>query len=305
MTWFTLALIPPFFWAISNIVDRYISSNKGRNIWESLIIVNAAKIPFLLVFGWALFWRWVELSWNWVFWWMLLGALYTVAVLLYLIVLQKEEASIVLPLYEIGPIWALILGFLMLNEIPWWQTLIWVGVIIAWAYTLSREKASPSGLRKNIVKIFLIILLSSFLFNITYVLFKQAHVITPLSELFFFQYIFQATFSVLLWFTMNQFRYKKWFPTWDKKIWALSISWESVGIFGTFLIMFSYIAWPVWVVSALSATQMIWVLLLSFLISRFYPHHLSEQWDTDNRMSKIIGVLIIFVGVLVLWNWEL
>jgi uncharacterized membrane protein len=49
---------------------------------------------------------------------MLLGALYTVAVLLYLIVLQKEEASIVLPLYEIGPIWALILGFLMLNEIP-------------------------------------------------------------------------------------------------------------------------------------------------------------------------------------------
>ena len=51
MTWFTLALIPPIFWAISNIVDSYISKNKERNIWESLIIVNFSKIPFLLVFG--------------------------------------------------------------------------------------------------------------------------------------------------------------------------------------------------------------------------------------------------------------
>ncbi len=51
MTWFSLAFIPPFFWAISNIVDSYISKDKNRNIWESLIIVNLSKIPFLVVFG--------------------------------------------------------------------------------------------------------------------------------------------------------------------------------------------------------------------------------------------------------------
>jgi len=301
MTWFTLALIPPFFWAISNIVDSYISKDKNRNIWESLIIVNLSKIPFLIVFGWVIIWKWISLGWDALLWWMLLWGLYTLAVLIYLIILQKEEASLALPLYEIGPIWSVFLGFVILSEIPTWYTLLWILVIIFWGYILSREWWGSHRIQKGMFKIFWLVLISSLLFNITYILFKHAHGAISLYELFFFQYIFQAWFSVMLWLIANKVQYKKNFSSWTKKVWTLSILWESIGIFGTFLIMFSFMAWPVGVVSALTATQMIWVLLISFMLSQFYPDYFSENWDRDNRYKKILGVLIIFVWILMLW----
>lgn len=55
MTWFLLSLIPPFLWGIVNIVDRFVSSNDEHDISHSMIIVNAAKIPFLVGAGWWLY----------------------------------------------------------------------------------------------------------------------------------------------------------------------------------------------------------------------------------------------------------
>lgn len=301
MTWFTLALIPPFFWAISNIVDSYISRDKTRNIWESLIIVNLSKIPFLLIFGWVILWQWISLGLDALWWWMLLGGLYTIAVLLYLIVLQREDASLALPLYEIGPIWSMILGFVILSEIPSWYSLVGILIIIFWGYILSKEWWKNHAIQKGMLKIFGLVLISSLLFNITYVLFKHAHGAISLYELFFFQYIFQSFFSVLLWSIANKIQYKKNFVQWGKNIWILSVIWESIGIFGTFLIMFSFIAWPVGVVSALGATQMMWVLFMSFMLSRLYPQYFSEKWDKQNRYKKIISVLIMFIWILFLW----
>jgi drug/metabolite transporter (DMT)-like permease len=300
MNWFTLALIPPFFWAISNIVDSYISKNKERNIWQNFIIVNLSKFPFLLILGWALFWKWISIREDVLLWWMLLWGLYTIAVLIYLIILQKEEASIALPLYEIGPFWSILLGFIILSEIPSWYTLLWIFIIIFWGYILSREWWRKHQIQKSMFTIFWLVLISSLFFNITYILFKYAHWSISLYELFFFQYIFQALFSVILWVIVNKIQYKKNFSLWTKGIWTLSILWESMGIFWTFLIMFSYIDWPVGVVSAITSTQMIWVVFISFILSRFYPHYFSEGWDRDDKRKKIFGVLIIFIWILVL-----
>lgn len=301
MTWFTLALIPPIFWAISNIVDSYISKDSGRNIWENLIIVNLSKIPFLIVFGCVILWKWVSLGWTALLWWMLLGALYTFAVLIYLIILRKEDASLALPLYEIGPIWTMLLGFIILSEIPTWYSLIWILIIIFWGYVLSREWWNSHRVQQGMIMVFWLVLVSSFLFNITYVLFKYAHGDVSLYELFFFQYIFQALFSVILWVIANKIYYKKNNIQWGKSIWILSVIWESIGIFGTFLIMFSFIGWPVGVVSALGATHMIWVLCMSFILSRLYPQYFSEKWDRETGYKKILGAFIIFLWVLILW----
>ncbi len=301
MTWFTLALIPPFFWAISNIVDSYISRDKGRNIWESLIIVNLSKLPFLLMFGWVMFYKWISFGWNALLWWILLWWLYTIAVLLYLTVLQKEESSLALPLYEIWPIWSTLLGLIILSEIPSWYSIVGILIIIVWGYVLSREWWRSYKIKESMIPIFWLVIVSSLLFNTTYILFKHAHGENSLYELFFFQYIFQVIFSVTTWAMMNQIRYKKNCVKWDKNIWTLSIIWESIGISGTFLIMFSFISWPVGVVSALWATQMIWVLFISFILSRFYPKYFLENWDKETWYRKVLGVFIIFLWILVLW----
>lgn len=112
---------------------------------------------------------------------------------------QYGDASSVMPIYELGPLWAVFFGFLILGELPHsWQylalfLLICGGVIfsleVSFFRTFSRKKAL------NVV--LFIVLLASLGYNLQYVLTKFVIIRSNLETAFFLQQTFYIGFALI------------------------------------------------------------------------------------------------------------
>src|SRR3989338_5645286 len=116
--WFLLALIAPILWSIVNHIDKYMLSKylKDRGIGALLIFsafASVAIIPFILYFySGPIFDISTKDLWTLIF----VGFLSVGAFYFYLKGMDEEEASIVIPLFQLVPVFGYFLGYLVLGE---------------------------------------------------------------------------------------------------------------------------------------------------------------------------------------------
>lgn len=116
MDWFILAAIPPFFWALTNFIDQYLTRTyfMGKpfiHMCFSVIayililavimllhpsVLNIELLPALGLFA--------------------LGPLFYTGLIPYVFAIQQEDASNALPLYQSVPFFTLIIGWMLFGE---------------------------------------------------------------------------------------------------------------------------------------------------------------------------------------------
>ena len=113
MEWFVFALITPVVFAGVDVVDKYILTNHVRNpfSYKLLTVLMDIPIPFLLL---ALIP--VSFSFPWSVLSMLGGFVFSLSSILYLKAMGVEEASRVVALFFVSPIFVLPLAFIFLGE---------------------------------------------------------------------------------------------------------------------------------------------------------------------------------------------
>lgn len=116
MEWFALALIPPFFWAATNFIDQYLSRRyfMGHPLAHSSFAV-IGYILFLMAI--AVYQPSVlSLSPGVAIKTILVGMLFYLGVIPYILAIQKEEASNALPLFQTVPFFTLVFGWILFRE---------------------------------------------------------------------------------------------------------------------------------------------------------------------------------------------
>ena len=206
MTWFVIALIAPILWSFVNHADKLILSKyvKGQEL-GSLMIYSCLFAVLLAPIAYFMQPEIFVISTLHITILILAGILEALAVYLYLIALNDEETSVVVPFFQSIPIFAFILGYFVLGEMVTIKYILASLVTIIGGALLSFEITTGNKIvfKKKMV---LAILASSFIFALHRTLFKLASVTEDFWISIFWQSIGLILVGLFLLFVVRKYR---------------------------------------------------------------------------------------------------
>src|SRR3569833_523733 len=139
--WLLLAFSGPVCWAVSTHIDKYLVDRYFHDSDTAVLMLFTALTGVLLL---PIIW-WIEPAilkpaLGAIAVMTVSGILYMGAMLFYLRAIQSEEASVVAPLFQASTLFTFLLGLIFLHELPRWQQLAGVVLIIGGAIGLSLDK---------------------------------------------------------------------------------------------------------------------------------------------------------------------
>lgn len=304
MQWFFIALAAPFLWALVNISDKFLvahwslgkeKSARALVLFSSLIgIIAATLIGFftpgiddiasqdklLLIF---------------------IGAFSVIWILLYILTLEIEEVSAVIPWMLSIPVFGYILGYFFLGETLthrelWGGAIIFLGAIIL-SVDFSKIKLMFKG------RVALYMLASCLIYSINGVIFKFIASAESFWVASFWEYLGLGLGGIILFLFFRSYRrdFIDMLKTGGTTILSVNIGSETITIAGNLLTNYALLIAPVSLVFMVGSFQPVAVLLLTFLSTKFAPKVVKEDFSKEVIVPKLIAILVMLIGSAILF----
>lgn len=139
--WLIYAFTGPVLWAISTHIDKYLVERYFRHSDTTVLMVFTALVglvmlPVIWVFDTGV----LKPSVRNIMVMAGSGVLYMGAMLFYLRAIQREEASVVAPLFQANTLFTVLLGWLFLREKLGWTQRSGTALVVGRALSLSLDK---------------------------------------------------------------------------------------------------------------------------------------------------------------------
>ncbi len=299
MNWFLIALINPLAHAFVNHFDKYLISRFTKEGSVGALVLFSALfsvvvLPIVLVlnpgtFETITFIRAVVLMVN--------GAFLVLAILFYLYALETHEASHIMPMFELLPVFAFILGYFILGEVLNVRQLWAAGLILLGSGILSLEL---EGRKTKIrIKAILFVVASSFFYAANAVIFKWIAVEQGFMDSLFWDMLGKVVFGLILFAAIRPFRtaFISLIRTHRHSILGLNVVSEIMGLAGEIALVLAVIYAPVALVQSVGSLQSLFVFLLGIVITLFLPKFGRESLLTRHLAQKVAGIVVITAGV--------
>jgi len=217
----------------------------------------------------------------------------------YLYALEKDEASIVVPLFQTVPVFSYILALIVLNEVLTVYQIIASILVIIGAIGLSLDLDNRYRLKK---KVFSLMLFSSFLVALNGLIFKFVAIREDFWTTSFWEYIgFSILAFMLLVFIKS---YRKQFLAVIKvnrvPVISLNALNEVLNIIGKIVMNFATLLAPLALVWVVNGFQPFFVLLIGIFITLFFSRLGKESLKRQHIVQKIVAIAVMFAGVYLL-----
>ncbi len=296
MTWLFFALLAPFLFALTNQIDktllaRYFTNVKATTLLFYTVIVSAIiaigivsfkpsvlNVPFLdagLMFA--------------------AGILFYFAIAPFIKALSIEEASRVIPVFQIQPVLAYIFGVVLFNEtLSVSQALAGV-IIVAGALLISLDLDNR---RKFKAVVFGLVALSCLFYMLESVTFKFVGGHYGFWDAAFYQYLGTAFAGVFAFMMIRSYRadFKKASKAGGTKLIAGATLSAAISMGGRMAFNYSLLLAPLVMVQLVQSTQAIFVLLIGTLLAIFIPKYGKENISRKHMVQKIVSIVIVIVG---------
>ena len=283
-------------WALGNIIDKFLLSKFEQElgapilifIWSGTNLLFSSLLPlfFPLYFQFS-----YELYSA-----MLVGVLWFFASILYIRALRVQEASRIMALISTGPLFVMLMAFLVLGEKLSLGNYFGILLIVVASILISYQRDSVSK-KFLLMNGFKPILIAVLLWAITDILQKYSlSKIDAYSILFWssFSYFFLGAVYGLMNFRLLQDYFKK-----RQKLGTVFFS-QFVSTAARLLFIFSLSVGAVSLVSAMSFTQSFFVLFFASLLSFARPEILREELKKSVLAIKFVAIFLIFLGTLLI-----
>jgi len=189
MNWFLIALLPPIFWSLTNHIDKYLLTKYFKDGAIGAVMIFSASIAILLLPIILLIQPSVLQNFQINYLLIILnGTLYLFASLPYFYALEKDDASLSVPLFQMIPVFSFILGYIFLKE-TLSVTQILGGIIIVISSIFISLNISDIKKMKMKWDVFGLMALSSILFSLNFIFFKYFAVETDFWITSFWEYV--------------------------------------------------------------------------------------------------------------------
>ena len=302
MNWFLIALINPILQSAVNHFDKFLLSKyiKGGTVgalilFSALFAFIALPVIFIInpnVLSSVSLFQGLALMAN--------GALLTVAILLYLYAMDSDEASYVVPFFELIPVFGFLLGFAMLGEVLTLNQFIASTTIILGSLIISVDlKTERYHLKKKLI---LLMVGSSFCYALNAVVFKSIASSQGFVDSLFWDMLGKFLLGVLLFFAVKSYRtqFISLVKSNGRKIMSLNVLNEIMGIVAEISLIFAVLLAPVALVQSVGSIQSPLVFVFGIIITLFFPHLGEESMERKIIIQKILGIGVISLGIYIL-----
>jgi drug/metabolite transporter (DMT)-like permease len=297
VSWVVFAFSGPVLWAISVHLDKYLVERffKESNVAVMLLFtafVGVLPLPFIWLYEPSV----TAPGLGSIALIILAGILYMVAMLLYLQALQTEEASVVAPYFQAGPLFGYGLAYLVLSETLTGRQLAGGVLIVLGALSVSVRFAYGARMFKT--RLVVLMLTCGFAGALAGLIFKIFALDVEFWTTTFWMYAGEAIFGCALLLV----------PTYRRQLLAtlrvntaalLSINGSNElinlggGLGNRYALMFA----PLSIVQAIGSTTTLFVFAFGVVLSLLWPGLGREDLSGRELLKKGIAAALVAVGV--------
>lgn len=299
MTWFLFAVIATFLWSTCSHLDKFLLSRKGGEIGTQIIfssLFGIAVVPFIAVFYPAVLIAPPFLIACMIF----AGWIGMLGILLYLYALEREETTLVVPWFQIVPIFSYVYGSIFLAEHLSSSQLTGVILVVIGAAGISFDidTATPRFKLRPV----LFMLASAVLLAGTTTIFKYTSSASDYWTANFWSYTGEISMGFIFLF-IPRFR-RQFQSVFQNRAWLslrMNTANEILNIIASLLFRVSLVLAPVALsTAAVTGLQPIFVFLSGIVITALLPGLGRERITKKHLFHRAIFLLITFAGTIFL-----
>lgn len=293
--WIPIAIFSHLFWAVVNIGDKYVVSNRIKNPYVYLVWLMLFGIIAILMIPFIDFALPEKVTFLWI---LLASAFYFFGGFPYLKAMQQEDVTRVNIWWSFVPIFSLVIGWFAIDEQIYGQQLIAFIVLIAGALLASIhvKKGAIRFSKALVLMIIACIAYASYGVILRYITQDYSFL-----NAFVWTHIFMFGFAVLS-LAVGPFRkaFKREFDKVDFRLGTLIFSISVADHLGILLNIWALSLGPVALVFAMEGFQAVFVFLMAFGLSAFSKIDLKEEINKKNVILKLAALVLMISGIVLL-----
>ncbi len=292
MLWIYFTLLAVLIWTVVNIVDKHVITEHIKQPRIAVIFLAIMSLVAAIVV--LLTTSVIIPSIDILLISFIAGILYIAETLLYYKSVLIEEVSRVLPMYSIAPIFVLILSTIFLGEI--FTPIKYVGIIliVVGAVLISLRK----DVKFTVSKALLFMVAASLILGVYYVLLKYITLTISFWDAFFWTRIGSGLMIPFLIIALYK-PLKETIKRTPRGI-AYLCGNETLNVIGVFIFLIATSIGFISLVSAMGATEPLFVLFFASLLSFYRPKILSEELKKSVIALKVIAIAMIIIGAILI-----
>jgi transporter family protein len=291
MDWLLFAFIPPMFWAICNVIDKFLLEKYIKDPISYQILISFFDAVSLII---ILFLSPISGNAYVFLLGIMIGILGLVATTLYNKSMLDEEASRVVPLVYLDSIFVVILAYIFLGEVFNLQKYLGIILVIAGGILISLKKIVRKWHFSPTIKF---ILIAGFLWAISSVISKYTLNFTDYFSLTAFQMLGYIVFGPLFLFSNRaRMNFLSCIKRFDRKVFLLMIIVTLIYLVGVLSFYFAVSISSISLVYAIASTQPFFIFAYMLIITKIAPSIVKEEIDKSTVLLKIIAICLIFLG---------
>lgn len=302
MTWFFLAIVGPFLYAMTNHIDKVLLEKYFKEggvgtllLFSSLLSVLSLPILFFIepdILNISLF----NASFL-----LLIGTLDMLVLFFYFKALQNDEASVVIVFYQLMPLIGLGLGYLILGEVLSHMQLIAAAIILLGTSIISFEIDDENNFKLRRDTIFYMLLASLF-WALEATLFKMVALEENVLQTLFWNNVILVLIGIVLFTCISKYR-TDFIRVWkenSRAILGVNLTNEILYMVGNTAVSFAIILAPIALILLMESFQPIFVFVIGIILTIFFPQISVENIKAVNLWQKLFAIIITGIGTYML-----
>ncbi len=302
MSWFFIAIIGPFLYAVTNYIDKILLEKYFKQggvgallLFSSLISIFA--LPFLFIVDPTV----LDVNFSNIIILIIKGILSVGVLWCYLIALNNDETSVVIVFYQLVPVIGSILGYFFLGELLTQNQIISMAIIILGTTIISFEIDLDNNfhLRKKTI---IPMLFASVFWAIGSVIFKSVALEENLWRSLFWEHLVIVIVGLCIFIFITSYRknFISLIKSNSRKILSLNVLNEFLYISGNVVVSFAYLLAPIGLVLLSESFQPIFVLIIGIILTIFFPNLTTEKIKAKHIWQKILAIGLTGIGTYML-----
>jgi len=289
-------------WAISVHFDKYLVERFFKNSDVAVLLLFTAFIGVLMLpFIWFLEPGVVHHDIGSIALMTLSGILYLSALLLYLRALQSEEASVVAPFFQAGPLFGYVLAYLVLGETLTPRQMAGGALIVVGALFVSIRLGQSVKIFK--ARLAMQMLACGFIMALSGLIFKMFALKVEFWTTIFWMFVGEAIFGIgLLTITSYRRQFLALFHQHTIALLSINGSNEIINLSGSLGNRYALLFAPLSIVQAIGSTTTLFVFAFGIVLSIFFPKLSREDLSARELVQKGVAAVLVAIGVALVTN---
>ncbi|MBH1979968.1 EamA family transporter [Candidatus Saccharibacteria bacterium] len=300
MTWLFFALLAPFLFALTNQIDKILLSRYFTQVKATTLLIYTVIVSIFISIGIVLFKPSVlNVSLPDAGLMFAAGIIFYFAIAPFIKALSIEEASRVIPIFQIQPVLAYIFGIVLFAEALSVLQILAGLIIVAGALLINLDLDNR---RRFKASVFGLVLLSCLFYMLESSAFKFVGGNYGFWDAAFYQYLGTAVAGLTVFMTSRSYRvdFKKVSKEGGAKVIVGAMLSAILSMGGRMAFNYSLLLAPLVMVQLIQGTQAIFVLLIGTLLAIFIPKYGKENISSRHMTQKIVSIVVVCIGTALL-----